>query len=93
MLNQGLSMNSFLSWIVAALQLPKKNNFPGNCMRKYGMYRWWASTIAHDMVHWIPPSMSNKYLNHSDNRFKKQTNNSYGLLFSENGGSVKIALV
>ena len=31
-------MNSFLPWIIAALELPKKNSFRGNYSRKYGMY-------------------------------------------------------
>ena len=31
-------MNSFLLWIVSALQLPKKNSFRGNYLRKYGIF-------------------------------------------------------
>ena len=39
-------LNSFLPWILAALQVPKKNSCRGNYMRKYGIQTWFFKNQA-----------------------------------------------
>ena len=52
-------LNSFLPWILAALQLPKKNSFRGNYLRKYGMYTYVIHTYL--LLKWKKGKKINRY--------------------------------